>query len=448
MLWQQCLQQLGHEVPEEEINTWLRTLHAVERRDTLCLLAPNAIVLNQVHEHYLPRIELHARILSGDARFNVQLQVGSLPATAQATAVQAATTATPGRNGSSNGQAERFASNLSPRMTFANFVQGKSNALACAAAQQVGDNPETDYNPLVIYGGSGLGKTHLMHAIGNRILERQPGARVIYAYAETFINGMIAAIRNNRMEEFKQHYRGADALLIDDIQFFAGKERSMEEFFHTFNALLESQKRIILASDKFPRELEGIEDRLKTRFNWGLTVQVESPDLETRVAILRKKAEDSGIHLPNEVTFFIGKRFHSNIRDLEGALQRVIANMRLKGVTHVTLDFVQHALRDQLASQDKLVSITNIKKVVAQYYNIRVNDMDAKSRNRSVARPRQIAMALARELTNHSLPEIGEEFGGRDHTTVLHACHKVAELRGSDPKVDEEYRILIRTLTS
>ena len=333
-------------------------------------------------------------------------------------------------------------------MTFANFVEGKSNQLACAASQQVGDNPETSYNPLFIYGGVGLGKTHLMHAIGNRIIERDPNARVIYVYAERFVNDMIAAIRNNCMDEFKQHYRHVDALLIDDIQFFAGKDRSMEEFFHTFNALLESKKRIILASDKFPRDLEGIEDRLKTRFNCGLTIQIESPDMETRVAILRKKAEDAGLHLPNDVSFFIGKRFHSNIRDLEGALQRVIASMRLKCVNQITLDFVQEALRDQLASQDKMVSITNIKKIVAQYYNMRVTDLDSQRRNRSLARPRQIAMALAKELTNHSLPEIGDEFGGRDHTTVLHAQRKVAALRQSDPKIDEDYRILLRTLTN
>lgn len=468
MLWQQCLQQLGQEVPDHEINTWLRALHAVEKRHALYLLAPNTIVLNQVHEHYLPRILFHSRILTGDEGFDVLLQIGSSIPTAppvprqpqlspQPTLVPSPLPAPPA-TGNHHWQAaalptpapvsERFTNALNPRMTFANFVEGKSNSLACAAAQQVGDSPDTGYNPLFIYGGVGLGKTHLMHAIGNRILERDPGARVIYVYAERFVNDMIAAIRNSRMEEFKQHYRSVDALLIDDIQFFAGKDRSMEEFFHTFNALLEGQKRIILASDKFPRDLEGIEDRLKTRFNWGLTVQIESPDLETRVAILRKKAEDAGLRLPNDVSFFIGKRFHSNIRDLEGALQRVIASMRLKCVTQVTMEFVQNALRDQLASQDKMVSITNIKKVTAQYYNIRVTDMDSKSRTRSLARPRQIAMALAKELTNHSLPEIGEEFGGRDHTTVLHACRKVAELRESDPKLEEEYRILFRTLTS
>ncbi|MBO0612460.1 MAG: putative DnaA chromosomal replication initiator protein [Pseudomonadota bacterium] len=472
MLWQQCLQQLEQEVPDSEINTWLRALHAVEKRQALYLLAPNTIVLQQVHEQYLPRILFHSRIITGDNEFDVMLQIGSSVPTAppallttplqqprypQAQALSPhdewnpvplthtqATAAAPTPAPIS----ERFTNSLNPRMAFANFVEGKSNQLACAAAQQVGDQADTTYNPMFIYGGVGLGKTHLMHAIGNRILEREPGARVIYVYAERFVNDMISAIRNSRMEEFKQHYRSLDALLIDDIQFFAGKDRSMEEFFHTFNALLEGQKRIILASDKFPRDLDGIEDRLKTRFNWGLTVQIESPDLETRVAILRKKAEDVGLHLPNDVSFFIGKRFHSNIRDLEGALQRVIASMRLKCVTTISMDFVHNALRDQLASQDKMVSMSNIKKIVAQYYNIRLTDMDSKNRARCFARPRQIAMALSKELTNHSLPEIGDEFGGRDHTTVLHAQRKVVELRESDPKIEEEYRILFRTLTS
>jgi chromosomal replication initiator protein len=457
MLWQQCLQQLEQEIPAHEVSTWLRALHAVEKRSAMYLLAPNTIVLQKVHDNYLPRILFHARILKGDNEFDVLLQIGSSSPTAPSKPRQPDPPPPPQVREPQPERAEpaipapaseRFANNLNQRMTFANFVQGKSNQLACAAAQQVGEYDDTGYNPLFIYGGVGLGKTHLIHAIGNRILEREPNARVIYVYAERFVNDMISALRNNRMEEFKRHYRSADALLIDDIQFIAGKDRSMEEFFHTFNALLEGQKRIIIAGDKYPRDLDGIEDRLKTRFNWGLTVQIESPDMETRVAILTKKAEDSGLDLPKEVSFFIGKRFHSNIRDLEGALQRVIASMRLKNVAHITLDFVQEALRDQLASQDKMVSIANIKKVVAQFYNIRVTDMDSQRRNRSIARPRQIAMALAKELTNHSLPEIGEEFGGRDHTTVLHAIRKVAELRDSDPKLDEEYRILLRTLTS
>ncbi|MEZ5536487.1 MAG: chromosomal replication initiator protein DnaA [Thiolinea sp.] len=482
MLWQQCLNQLEHELPHSEINTWLRSLHALEQPDSMCLLAPNPIVLQQIHSTYLPRILFHARNLSGIKEYDVILQIGSRPVaqplpgtktsgTAKGAAERPRTTETtyppPAAKPQSNGVvlpppalppqqmgggssafSDRFVNALNSRMTFANFVEGKSNQLARAASLKVGEDPGGSYNPLFIYGGVGLGKTHLMHAIGNRILEYNPDAHVLYVYAERFVNDMVTALRNSRIEEFKQHYRSVDALLIDDIQFFAGKERSMEEFFHTFNALLESQKQIILASDRFPRDVEGIDDRLRSRFNWGLTVHVEPPDLETRVAILRKKAEDANLDLPQDIAFFIGKRFRSNIRDLEGALQRVIANMRLRCISELSMDFVHEALRDQLASQDKMVSISNIKKVVAQYYNIRTNEMDSKRRTRSVARPRQIAMALSKELTNHSLPEIGTEFGGRDHTTVLHACRKVQELRDSDSRIEEDYRILTRTLTN
>lgn len=479
MLWQQCLNQLEHELPHSEINTWLRSLHALEQADSMCLLAPNPIVLQQIHSTYLPRILFHARNLSGIKEYDVILQIGSRPvAQPLPTTTAADTSAKPLHNGQLNSQrnpagtqhsevqlpppalpphqqhvnqstfSDRFVNALNSRMTFANFVEGKSNQLARAASLKVGEDPGGSYNPLFIYGGVGLGKTHLMHAIGNRILEYNPDAHVLYVYAERFVNDMVTALRNSRIEEFKQHYRSVDALLIDDIQFFAGKERSMEEFFHTFNALLEGQKQIILASDRFPRDVEGIDDRLRSRFNWGLTVHVEPPDLETRVAILRKKAEDANLDLPQDIAFFIGKRFRSNIRDLEGALQRVIANMRLRCISELSMDFVHEALRDQLASQDKMVSISNIKKVVAQYYNIRTNEMDSKRRTRSVARPRQVAMALAKELTNHSLPEIGSEFGGRDHTTVLHACRKVLELRESDSRIEEDYRILTRTLTN
>jgi chromosomal replication initiator protein len=287
-----------------------------------------------------------------------------------------------------------------------------------------------------------------MHAIGNCILKANPDAHVLYVYAERFVNDMVNALRTSRIEEFKQHYRSVDALLIDDIQFFANKDRSMEEFFHTFNALLEGQKQIILTSDRYPRDVEGLDDRLRSRFNWGLTMQIEPPDLETRVAILRKKAEDHELYLPKDIAFFIAKHFRSNIRDLEGALQRVIASMRLRCIHEINMDFVHDVLRDQLASQDKMVSISNIKKTVAKYYNVRITEMDSKRRTRSVARPRQVAMALAKELTSHSLPEIGTEFGGRDHTTVLHACRKIVELRESDPRMEEDYRILIRSLTS
>lgn len=489
MLWQQCLNQLEHELPHSEINTWLRSLHALEQPDSMCLLAPNPIVLQQIHETYLPRILFHARNLSGVKEYDVILQIGSRPVPQPLPRSQPAETSKTGGYSNSTQAAQnnnyappassqnvphnngvqlppsslpphqqsaasafgnRYVNALNTKMTFTNFVEGKSNQLARAASLKVGEDPGGSYNPLFIYGGVGLGKTHLMHAIGNRIVEFNPDAHVLYVYAERFVNDMVNALRNSRIEEFKQHYRSVDALLIDDIQFFAGKERSMEEFFHTFNALLEGQgkKQIILASDRFPRDVEGIDDRLRSRFNWGLTVHVEPPDLETRVAILRKKAEDANLNLPQDIAFFIGKRFRSNIRDLEGALQRIIANMRLRCIAELTMDFVHEALRDQLASQDKMVSITNIKKVVAQYYNIRTNEMDSKRRTRSVARPRQVAMALSKELTNHSLPEIGTEFGGRDHTTVLHACRKILELRESDSRIEEDYRILTRTLTN
>ena len=459
MLWQQCLTQLEHEIPPQEINTWLRSLHVIEQANGMQLLAPNAIVLQHVRESYFSRILFHARTLSGDSSYDISLRVGSRqpPAPAAAPQTEPAQASGPESEdpfaGAGQGQARPLPVNtqlvktLNPRLTFDNFVEGKSNSLARAASLYVGENPGGTYNPLFIYGGVGLGKTHLMHAIGNRILQFHPASRVLYVYAERFVTDMVTAIRTSRMEEFKQHYRTVDTLLIDDIQFFSGKERSMEEFFHTYNALLEGQKQIILASDRFPRDVEGIDDRLRSRFNSGLTVSVEPPDLETRVAILRKKAEDTGLPLPQEIAFFIAKNFRSNIRDLEGSLQRVIASMRLRNLHEPDMDFVREVLRDQLASQDKMVSISNIKKQVAQHYNIRVGDLDTKRRTRSLARPRQVAMALAKELTKHSLPEIGKEFGGRDHTTVLHACRKIDELRESDSRIDEDYRILIRLLT-
>ncbi|WP_020558186.1 chromosomal replication initiator protein DnaA [Thiofilum flexile] len=478
MLWQHCLQQLEHEFPHQEINTWLRSLYAVEQEGALYLLAPNPIVLQQIHDNYLPRIVYHVRLLSGNQNFDVMLQIGSrqtaipqapekaniavtLPSNtlpnhasnsdnlaSNQTKTEAIVTASSANQTVTPLNTDRFISSLNSKMTFYNYVEGKSNQLACAAAQQVSENPGKSYNPLFIYGGVGLGKTHLMHAIGNKILEYKADARVIYVYAERFVNDMINGLRTSRIEDFKQYYRSADALLIDDIQFFANKERSMEEFFHTFNALLEHQKQIIIASDRFPGDVEGIDDRLRSRFGWGLTVSVEPPDLETRVAILRKKAEDSQLIIPSDAAFFIAKRFRTNIRDLEGALQRVIASMRLRCVHTLTLEFVESALRDQIAHFDKLVSVTNIKKVVAQYYNIRVADLDSQQRNRVIARPRQIAMALAKELTTSSLPEIGQEFGGRDHTTVLHATRKVAELKEGDSQIEEDYRILVKLLTN
>jgi chromosomal replication initiator protein len=460
MLWQQCLQQLESQISDNNINTWLRPLHANEHEDTLYLLAPNPLVLQEVHEQYIPMIIQQARSLSGNDTYQVMLQIGSgsLPSSnndneENSKKINGHSSSSDHAHGSSSpGEpaiiSRRYTNNLSNRLTFDNFVEGKSNQLARAASMQVSENPGSSYNPLFIYGGTGLGKTHLMHAIGNSIREANPSATVVYLHSERFVSDMVAALRNNRIEEFKQYYRSVDALLIDDIQFFAGKGRSMEEFFHTFNALLEGQKQIVLASDRYPRDVEGIDDRLRSRLNWGLTVPIESPDLETRVAILRKKGEEFGQEIPNDVAFFIAQRFRSNIRDLEGALQRVIATIRLRNHTDISLDFVREALRDQLASQAKMVTLDNIKKTVASYYNIRVSDLDSKKRSRSIARPRQVAMSLAKELTNHSLPEIGQDFGGRDHTTILHGCRKIKELRISDTKLDEDYRILRRTLSS
>ncbi|MDO6566749.1 chromosomal replication initiator protein DnaA [Alteromonas sp. 1_MG-2023] len=344
-------------------------------------------------------------------------------------------------------EAAKHKSNINPTYQFDNFVEGKSNQLARAAATQVANNPGSSYNPLFIYGGTGLGKTHLLHAVGNGIVANNENARIVYMHSERFVQDMVKALQNNAIEDFKRFYRSVDALLIDDIQFFANKERSQEEFFHTFNALLEGNQQIILTSDRYPKEIDGVEDRLKSRFGWGLTIAIEPPELETRVAILMRKAAENRIQLPNEVAFFIAKRLRSNVRELEGALNRVIANANFTG-RPITIDFVREALRDLLALQEKLVTVDNIQKTVADYYKIKVADILSKRRSRSVARPRQVAMALAKELTNHSLPELGNAFGGRDHTTVLHACRKITQLREESHDIKEDYKNLIRTLSS
>lgn len=338
-------------------------------------------------------------------------------------------------------------SNLNPAFTFQAFVQGKSNQLALAAAQQVADNPGGGYNPLFIYGGVGLGKTHLMHAVGCEMLKRNPNARIVYLHSERFVADMVKALQLNAINDFKRYYRSVDALLIDDIQFFAGKERSQEEFFHTFNALLEGGQQLILTSDRYPKEINGVEERLKSRFGWGLTVPIEPPELETRVAILMKKAEEARIQLPDDSAFFLAQKIRSNVRELEGALKRVIANAHFTGSV-INTPFIKESLKDLLALQDKQVSIENIQRVVADYYKIKTNDLLSKRRSRSVARPRQVAMSLSKELTNHSLPEIGNAFGGRDHTTVLHACRKIKELRESNNDISEDYKNLLRHLTA
>ena len=441
-LWDQCTRVLQAELPEQQFNTWIRPLQAVDDGSVLRLLAPNRFVIDWVKQHYLERI-IEVASDSGTAT-EVLVEVGSRAAAVPpggrrvSTPAPAVLAKTP--------QRPPVVSRLNPQFTFATFVEGKSNQLARAAAVQVGENPGKSYNPLFIYGGVGLGKTHLMHAVGNAILARKPDARVSYVHSERFVSDMVKGLQHNRINEFKRAYRSLDALLIDDIQFLEGKERSQEEFFHTFNALLEGQRQIILTCDRFPKEVSGLEERLKSRFGWGLTVAIEPPELETSVAILISKADAEGVELPDEVAFFIAKRSRSNVRELEGALRRVIANYRFTGRA-INLDFAKEALRDLLALQDRLVSIENIQKTVADYFKIRVGDLLSKKRSRSIARPRQVAMALAKELTNHSLPEIGDAFGGRDHTTVLHGCRRIESLRESDKRVDDDYVNLLRTLT-
>ena len=439
-LWNQCIRVLQAELPEQQFNTWIRPLQAVDDGPTLRLLAPNRFVIDWVQDHYMERIlEL---VDESDPAAEVVVEVGSrdVPASAPSPGGPAH------KPQAKTPQKAPFASRLNPQFTFESFVEGKSNQLAKAAATQVGENPGKSYNPLFIYGGVGLGKTHLMHAVGNAILKNSPDARVSYVHSERFVSDMVKGLQHNKIADFKRQYRSLDALLIDDIQFFAGKERSQEEFFHTFNALLEGQRQIILTCDRYPKEVNGLEERLKSRFGWGLTVAIEPPELETSVAILISKATAEGVELPDEVAFFIAKRIRSNVRELEGALRRVIANYRFTG-RPINLDFAKEALRDLLALQDRLVSIENIQKTVADYFKIRVGDLLSKKRSRSIARPRQIGMALAKELTNHSLPEIGDAFGGRDHTTVLHGCRRIESLRETDKRVDDDYLNLLRTLT-
>jgi chromosomal replication initiator protein len=445
-LWQQCLEQLQNQLTAQQFNTWIRPLHAVESDDCIQLLAPNRFVLERVNDRFIHQISQLVKSLPDGQQIQIRLEIGSKDAVVRTDKPE------PRNNRSSfrrqnDGQNAICISNLNDEFTFNNFVEGKSNQLARAASVQVGENPGKAYNPLFIYGGVGLGKTHLMHAVGHMLVKQDPRARVVYLHSERFVADMVKALQHNAINEFKRFYRSVDALLIDDIQFFAGKERSQEEFFHTFNSLLEGQQQVIMTCDRYPKEIKGLEERLKSRFGWGLTVCIEPPELETRVAILMSKAAQANVDLPNEVAFFIAKRIRSNVRELEGALRRVIANSTFTQRA-ITIEFAREALKDLLALQDKLVTIENIQKTVADYYKIRMSDMLSKRRTRSVARPRQMAMALSKELTNHSLPEIGDAFGGRDHTTVLHACNKIQELQGADQRIGEDYGNLLRTLTT
>nr|WP_301288412.1 chromosomal replication initiator protein DnaA [Natronospira proteinivora] len=440
-LWQRCLDRLGRDLTEQELNTWIRPLQVKADEQALRLMAPNRFVRDWVRDQFLRLIQEVVEEVSADPIPEVHLEIGSA-----GLKPRRSPSAEPAERRQQAPEA-RLGSRLVPDHTFENFIEGKSNQLARAAARQVAENPGQAYNPLFIYGGVGLGKTHLMHAVANRMLESNPKARIAYVHSERFVGDMVKALQHNTINDFKRLYRGLNALMIDDIQFFAGKERSQEEFFHTFNALLEGQQQVILTCDRYPKEVNGLEERLKSRFGWGLTVAIEPPELETSVAILIRKAAQDGVQLPDEVAFFIAQRIRSNVRELEGALRRVIANSRFTGQP-ITMDFTKEALRDLLALHEKLVTIDNIQKTVANYFKMGIKDLLGKRRSRSITRPRQIAMALAKELTNHSLPEIGEEFGGRDHTTVLHACRKVKELRETDTRIDDDYQNLLRTLTT
>ncbi|MEM8561922.1 MAG: chromosomal replication initiator protein DnaA [Pseudomonadota bacterium] len=476
-VWQQCITRLQDELPSQQFNTWIRPLQATIDGRNLTLVAPNRFIKDFVSDKFSERISELVRELTREHALEVVLQIDDIAISPSLIApVPSPIKPPPGLDPVVNGRALNglFRSATRPELesqrttptrkvdvtgslhhqhklvetyTFDNFIEGKSNQLALAAAKQVAQNPGESYNPLFLYGGVGLGKTHLMHAVGNALQRENPQAKVVYLHSERFVADMVKALQLNAITDFKRYYRSVDALLIDDIQFFAKKDRSQEEFFHTFNALLEGGQQMILTCDRYPKEIDGLEERLKSRFGWGLTVAVEPPELETRVAILMKKATQAQIDLPPEAAFFIAQRIRSNVRELEGALKRVIASANFIGKP-ISVELVKDSLKDLLALQDKQISLDNIQRTVAEYYKIKVADLMSRRRSRSVARPRQVAMALAKELTNHSLPEIGDSFGGRDHTTVLHGCRKIKELRETNSDISEDYKNLLRSLTT
>ena len=489
-IWHQCLEVLRDEFPAQQFNTWLRPLQSGQEDEDLILFAPNRFVMDWVNQKYLARIEEVLRSVGGPQPLRVKLRVGSVAEQQARAAASVAPPPSPPPEGNTRSQHDNTDSELTgpglsesetqsvvvssasatvddrrngrrkvqveggikhqsfvnPNFNFDTFVEGKSNQLARAASVQVAENPGGSYNPLFLYGGVGLGKTHLMHAIGNDIVRRNPNAKFVYLRSERFVADMVKALQLNAINEFKRYYRSVDALMIDDIQFFARKERSQEEFFHTFNALLEGGQQIIVTCDRFPKEIDNMEERLKSRFGWGLTGMVEPPELETRVAILMKKAEQAKVHLSSDAAFFIAQKIRSNVRELEGALKLVIANAHFTG-QDITPPFIRESLKDLLALHEKQVSIDNIQRTVAEYYKIKVADLLSKRRTRTVTRPRQMAMSLAKELTNHSLPEIGDAFGGRDHTTVIHACKKIIELKETDNAIRDDYQNFMRLLT-
>jgi len=426
-LWTSLSSSLEKALPKDEFDTWIKPLSAKKEGKFIKLSAPNDFILNHVKENYLSEIEKLV-----PSKLNLSIKFNVMDKSTFVEKLDRPDNKNPG---------------LVESFTFDNFVEGKSNHMALAASKQVALNPQGDYNPLFIYGGVGLGKTHLMHAVGNEILNSSPEKRIVYVHSEKFVADMVKALQLGAMSEFKSFYRNADALLIDDIQFFAGKEQSQEEFFHTFNTLLDRNHQMILTCDKYPKEIEGLEERLKSRLGWGLPVIVEPPELETRAAVLLQKSQLMGVELPNDCAIYIAQRIRSNIRELEGALKRVVANSKFSNTT-IDIAFVKESLKDLFVISAKMVSIDNIQKTVAEYYNIKLSDLLSKRRSRSITRPRQLAMALTKELTSHSLPEIGESFNGRDHTTVIHACTKISELRKELPSLEEDYRNLTRTLTN
>ena len=428
--WNKCSEKLENKLSQEDFNTWIRPLKGNLNKNTLEIVAPNDFILNYVETNLSDEI---MEMIKSQSKKDISLVFKTL------------TKATFVDKYSNNKKSED--TKLVPSYVFDTFVEGKSNHVALAASKQVALNPKGDYNPLFIYGGVGLGKTHLMHAVGNEILKNEPNKRIVYVHSEKFVSDMVKALQLGAMNEFKSFYRNADALLIDDIQFFAGKEQSQEEFFHTFNALLDRNNQMILTCDKYPKEIDGLEERLKSRLGWGLPVIIDPPELETRAAVLLQKASSMGVSLPNDCAIYIAQRIRSNIRELEGALKRVVANAKFTN-QQIDLALVKDALKDLFVISAKMVSIENIQKTVAEYYNIKLSDLLSKRRSRSITRPRQLAMALTKELTRHSLPEIGEAFNGRDHTTVLHACKKIAELRKESPSHEEDYRNLTRALTN
>ena len=437
-VWDQCLNELKTDLSESQFNTWIRPLiySRDEHSDTITLFAPNKFVVDWVEKNYLTRIKSIAQEAGGQTT-SVSILVGDDIDISNETN---------GTNDISKSKPKITGTSLNKLYTFENFVGGKSNQIARAAALQISENPGQSYNPFFIYGGVGLGKTHLMQSVGNEILAKQKDKKIAYVHSERFVGEMVSAIQHNNLNSFKNDYRSLDVLLIDDIQFLAGKEKSQEEFFHTFNVLIEGGSQIIITSDKFPKEIKGLEERLRSRFGWGFTVSIDPPEMETSVAILLVKSQLEGFNLPEEVAFFICENIRSNVRELEGALRKIIATSRSTGV-EPSIEMARECLKDLLSLQSRTLTTASIQKVVAEYYNIRVSDLHSKKRSRSITRPRQLAMAVTKELTTYSLPEIGDSFGGRDHTTVIHACKKIAELKNKDITVSEDYKNVIRLLT-